>query len=100
MLAPEPYLAACLEVLHRASIHARLIGWSGENDGLTADRSAEIADLMDAVHNIPHLLQHWEGCDESLLRSFLKTFDTKWKDKNSAGLLVAYEQMLETKQRS
>jgi hypothetical protein len=94
MLAPEPYLSACLEVLYRASIHARLIGWAGETGGLTAEQSAQVADLMDAVHNIPHLLQHWEQCDENLLRSFLEAFDTKWKEKSNAGLLAAYEQTI------
>jgi hypothetical protein len=95
MLAPEPYLSACLEVLYRASIHARLIGWAGEKAGLTPEQSAEVADLMDAVHNIPHLIQRWEECDEKLLRSFLETFDTKWKGESNAGLLTAYEETLD-----
>jgi hypothetical protein len=94
MLAPEPYLSACLEVLYRATLNARVIGWSGEKDGLSAEQSSQIADLMDAVHNIPHLLQRWEHCDEGLLRSFLETFDTKWKSANAGLLLVVYEEAL------
>lgn len=94
MLAPEPYLSACLEVLYRAATHARVIGWSGEKDGLSSMQSAQIADLMDAIHNIPHLLQRWEQCDEGLLRSFLETFDTKWKGTSNARLLVAYDEVL------
>jgi hypothetical protein len=97
MLAPEPYLSACLEVLYQASIHARMIGWAGEQGGLTAEQSAEVADLMDAVHNIPHLLQNWETCDESMLRAFLEGFDTKWKSETSARLLGTYEAVLEAK---
>ena len=93
MLAPEPYLSACLEVLYRAALTARVIGWSGEKDGLSAQQSAQIVDLMDAIHNIPHLLQRWEQCDEGLLRSFLGTFDTKW-DGTNVGLLAVYEEAL------
>ena len=48
---------------------------------------------MDTVHNIPHLLQRWELCDEGLLRSCLETFDTKWKGANVVQLLV-YEEAL------
>ena len=70
-MRPSPYLSACLEVLYRAALTARVIGWSGEKDGLNAQQSAQIADLMDAIHNIQHLLQRWEQCDEGLLRSFL-----------------------------
>jgi hypothetical protein len=99
MIAPEPYLSACLEVLYRAAIHARVIGWSGEKEGLSADQSAQVADLMDAIHNIPHLLQRWEQCDEGLLRLFLETFDAKWKGTSDARLLVVYEEAL-VKQRS
>ena len=94
MLAPEPYLSACLEVVYRAALNARVIGWSGEKDGLNAQQSAQLADLMDAIHNIPHLLQRWEQCDESLLRSFLETFDTKWKGSGAGLLLVVYEEAL------
>ena len=86
-LAPEPYLTACLSVLTSACINARLRGWSGEGSGLTARQSEEIADLMDAVHNIPYLIQRWEDCDEVRLRNFLEAFDEKWQ----GGLLAAYE---------
>jgi hypothetical protein len=35
----------------------------------------ELAELMDAVHNIPHLIGDWERCDESLLRGMLQDYD-------------------------
>jgi hypothetical protein len=98
MLAPEPYLSACLEVLHRAAVHARLLGWQGETGGLTAEQSAELAELMDAIHNIPHLIQSWEHCDEKLLRACLDSFDTR-RD-TIAGLLATYEHVLASKNRS
>jgi len=92
MLAPEPYLSACLEVLYRASVHARMLGWQGETGGLDAEQSAELANLMDAIHNIPHLIQRWEYCDERLLRACLDCFDTR--HDTIAGLLATYEQVL------
>lgn len=94
-LAPEPYLTACLEVLKHAAIHARLIAYGGHSGGLAAEKSDCLADLMDAVHNLPHLLQHWEKCDERLLRLFLEEFDEKWKGHTSAGLLATYLRLVE-----
>lgn len=94
MLAPEPYLSACLEVLYMATIHARSIGYGGQTAGLTAAQGDCLADLMDAVHNIPHLLQRWEECDERLLRSFLEVFDGKWRDHCGADLLGTYARIV------
>ena len=80
MLAPEPYLSACLEVLYRAAIYTR-----------NHAEPEAVVDVMDAVHNIPHLIQSWESCDESLLRGMLKDCDRKWP----TGLLAVYELILE-----
>ncbi|HSQ00298.1 MAG TPA: hypothetical protein VL049_24020 [Candidatus Dormibacteraeota bacterium] len=88
-LAPEPNLKGCLAVLHHAAIQGRMLGLAGERDGLSRDRSKQLADLMDAVHNIPDLVQRWDACDEGLLRSMLKTYDDKWRP--SASLLEAYD---------
>ncbi|MGE0551606.1 MAG: hypothetical protein AB7O24_18005 [Kofleriaceae bacterium] len=92
MLAPEPYLSACLEVLYLAAVSGRHLGWEGEHTGLTTDQSAMLHDLMHAVHNIPRLLRRWEQCDETLLRRMLEDFDTKW----TGGLLGRYPEVLET----
>lgn len=94
MLAPEPYLSACLEVIYRATINARMIEWAGKKGGLHPAQTAQIADLMDAIRNLPHLLQRWDSSDEMLLRSFLEAYDHKWKGTNSAGLLIVYEDAL------
>ena len=89
-LAPERHLKACLAVLYHAAIQGRLLGW--ERDGLSRERSAQLADLMDAVHNIPDLLQQWEECDEALLRSMLGDYDQKWG--SSARLLEVYDRIV------
>jgi hypothetical protein len=94
-LAPQPYLSACLEVLQHATIHARLLGYAGHEAGLTAAQSDCLADLMDAVENIPDLLQRWEDCDEPMLRSFLEAFDEKWARDTTIRLLPAYLRWLE-----
>jgi len=89
-LAPEPHLSACLEVLRRATIDARLIAYEGHDVGLNAKQSDCLADLMDAVHNIPDLVRRWEDCDERLLRSSLEAFDEKWRDETTVSLLETY----------
>jgi hypothetical protein len=77
-LAPGPNMKACLRVLYQAAVQGRMLGWEGERGGLSPQRSQQLADLMDAVHEIPDLVQRWEECDEGLLRSMLKAYDEKW----------------------
>jgi hypothetical protein len=85
--ADETAMKAGLAVLHRAIMTARMLGFEGSAGGLSARRSTQLADLMDAVHNIPDLLARWEICDESLLVSMLKDYDEKWH----ASLVHEYE---------
>jgi hypothetical protein len=90
-VAPEPQLLACLTVLQRACIDARLLGYAGERDGLSAAQSQELADLMDAVHNIPDLVRRWESCDEELLREMLRAFDERWRSRGGVRLLAVWD---------
>jgi hypothetical protein len=87
MFAPDAKLAACLHVLHRAAIDARLLGWKGEQEGLTREESKRLGDLMDAVHNIPVLAADWERCNEQLLRDMLGDYDAR----HGGGLLAEYD---------
>ncbi len=87
-LAPEPYLSACLEVMYKAIIAARVLSWQG------AATPEQIADLMDAVHNIPFLIQNWETCDIELLRHFLRFYDDKWA-KAPYWLLATFDEAIE-----
>jgi hypothetical protein len=77
-LANESSMKAALTVLERATLTARMLGFEGSSHGLSAEKSEQLADLMDAVHNIPHLLTLWEVCDEPRLVSILKDYDEKW----------------------
>jgi hypothetical protein len=90
-LAPSPKLEACLEVLYRASVEARLLGYEGHGSGLPPENCDRLAALMDAVHNIPHLILQWERCDEALLRGMLRDYDARW----GAGLLDTYERRID-----
>jgi len=67
----------------------RLLGHAGEVLGLSATQASEIAALADAVHNLPRLAQHWDRCDEALLRGMLEDFDKLFPEGIS--LLDAYD---------
>lgn len=88
-LAPPPKLAGCLAVLECATIRLRLLGYAGEQDGMAPADAAEVAAPADAVHNLPYLIQHWESCDEELLREMLDDCDKRFPRGSS--LLAAYE---------
>jgi hypothetical protein len=87
-LAPEPYLSACLAAIREAVLGARFYSWR---------RSAppeQIADLMDAIHNIPSHLKNWENCDIEWLRGSLRAYDEKWAEGQS-WLLAAFDKAIE-----
>jgi hypothetical protein len=90
-IAPEHYLRACLQVLRWVTLEARLIGNSGAKNGLSADEANQLADLMDAVENIPDLLTRWEDCDEAWLRRDLEAYDDRWAARSAFRLLEVYE---------
>jgi hypothetical protein len=89
---PESNLRACLAVLSRACLHGRLLGYQGDEAGLPIDRSRLLADLMDAVHNVPDLITRWPDCNQELLRGMLADFDAKWSSSGIA-LLPLYDQI-------
>ena len=92
MIAPHPFLTACLEVLYEAAISARMAAWTGMRDETTDPKPNldYIASVMDAVHNLPKLLKRWESCDEAMVRDYLKQHDDRWGDR----LLQKYEAVL------
>ncbi len=92
MFAPAPQLAACLEVLYRAALEARLLGAAGQRAGLSIEQSKQLTRLMNAVHNIPGLAARWEQCDEQLLRSTLGEYDARF----GGHLLKTYDRVVAT----
>ena len=84
-MPPQNKTKACLEVMRYAILQARQWGWQGD---VPAER---LADLMDAIHNIPALLVNWESCNEETLKKFLADYDRKWCDSDDIRLLPIYE---------
>ncbi|SIO01352.1 hypothetical protein SAMN05444166_2038 [Singulisphaera sp. GP187] len=91
VLAPEPYLSACLETIREAVLGTRQHCW-----GRSASPE-QIADLMDAIHNIPVLLNNWERCDVEWLRAYLKAYDEKWGEGQS-WLCAVFDKVIEAGQ--
>jgi hypothetical protein len=87
-LAPDRELRACMRVIYHAALDARMAGWNGDVD------ARRLADLMDAIHNIPSLVQNWESCDENLLKSKLLDYERKWRSEGPC-LRAIYEQAIE-----
>lgn len=87
-MPPEPELRACLRVIYIASLDARAAGWQNEVD------PERLADLMNAIHNIPSLILNWESCDQELLKSKLLNYERKWGD-DGPYLRTIYEQELQ-----
>ncbi len=76
-VAPLPQLTAGLHVMYRAILRARLAnGWRGGFvDDLPSQARAEVAELLDAIHNIPSFLLEWDPFKEMVLRGNLARFD-------------------------
>lgn len=95
-LAPEPFGSACLEVIYVATLEARMLAWGNLRllPRLSKRRQEQIADLMDVIHNLPHLLNDWERCDQQRLRRSLLAYDEKWAVAGGVQLAKVYEQTL------
>ena len=73
-LPPEPILDAALLALHRALIYTRNITLHPD-----ASTPKQVNDLMEAFHEIPDFLVHWDKHDLDELRLHLRCFDhTRW----------------------
>jgi hypothetical protein len=92
-LAPDNKLKACFEVMYQATLMARCLGWDGEREGLSVHKSKELATLMEAIHNIPYLVQNWEKCDEGRLRATLQAFDEKYRADQQWGMAAIYDRV-------
>ena len=93
-IAPEPFRSACLEVIYQAALEARALAWGNLRLGkrLSRRRQEQVAALMDAIHNIPHLLNDWERCDQQWLRQSLLAYDEKWAATDGVRLSMVYDQ--------
>lgn len=86
-LPPDSEFRACMRVIYMAILDARVAGWQSD---VNPER---LADLMDTIHNIPNLVQHWESCDVDSSKERLLNFERKWKE-DGPYLRAIYEQSL------
>ena len=93
IIAPEPQLTALLEVVYRASLRARDLGYGGKTlpDERRGPALLEVSDLMDATHNIPLYLTCYDYWDEQLFRSACLAYDQKWSETSGLRLSAVYE---------
>jgi hypothetical protein len=97
-IAPEPYLSAYLEVMCETITFARSLAYENSTSVLNRfkrSRSAQLADLMDAIHIIPELLNEWERCNEPSLReTYLAAYDKKWaRGKNTFSMMAVFNKV-------
>jgi len=85
---PEREFHACMCVLTAAILYARAWAWQNK---IPAE---QLADLMDAVHNIPAFLENWESCDQDLFMADLNHFQQNWASSGGLALHSIYEQAL------
>lgn len=90
MPASQAQLNACLEVMRDAILQTRAWAWSGNVP------VEQLADLMDAVHDIPTYMQHWDQFGADTIRDALNGYDRKWPKSvdDSTGLVDLFEKIL------
>lgn len=96
-LAPPEHLEACVRVLYIATLRARSLGWEGEAHGITASACKELVTLMDAIHNIPHIVLDWKAHGHEV-REMLERYDSRYKANliacEGAGLGGIYDRVV------
>ena len=85
-------LNGLLGVVYRVIIEARILGWEGENGniGIKPKECKYLADMMDAIHNIPLAINEEQHYDNDFLLLLLKGFDEKWANKENLSLMTTY----------
>lgn len=75
--------------MRTAILQARVWGWSGRVP------AEQLADLMDAVHDLPTVIQHWDDLEHTIKNS-LESYDQKWAKSvdGEHGLFGLYERIL------
>ena len=85
---------ALLKTLRGVILEIRILGYEGQNNGLSKEVSERIADLADAVHNIPEALLS-EGFDLNFhTEIMLGGFDEKYKNTQCSKPLQIYKNSL------
>lgn len=82
---------ALLEVMYRVILEIRVVGYKGEREGLSREEAAIVADLADAIHNIPAAI-----CGEALdLSCMLKGFSERHPSYKGVNPYRVYQNSVE-----
>ena len=87
-LPPETELFACLEVMKHAILQARVWGWNGEVP------AEQLADLMNAVHNMPGAILNWDAKQVEDIKRKLEDYERKWARTDGPCLRTHYEELV------
>ena len=87
-VAPEPYMSALTAVLTEAILCCRNHNW---RPGFPHDH---VADLMDAVHNIPAAIKDWQPWQADFLRKSLRTYEIKWSPNGGPTLSQSFDKIV------
>lgn len=92
---------ALTELMYRVILHARVNAWGCSRilARLSGKREAQIADMMDVIHNIPVFLNNPDNWDDDHFKTyFLDSYDNKWSDGSGTSLRKFYETLLDGKE--
>lgn len=82
---------ALLKTLRLGVLNLRILGYAGQrNSGLTAEQSELVADLADAIHNIPEALTTESFDSEFHVQMMLGGFQKKYESNADAPKLLNY----------
>lgn len=68
---------ALIETMRMVILQIRIMGWDGENTGMSQETSKIIADLADSIHNIPEIIEKEEFDLNFHTKIMLGGFDVK-----------------------
>ena len=86
---------ALTKTLRRVLLEIRELGYEGMKNGLNREKSELIADLADAVHNIPEALMSEKFDLNFHTEIMLGSFDEKYKEAQCSKPLEIYKNSLD-----
>ncbi len=86
---------ALLKTLQRGLLKIRTIGYEGQHSGLSVDQSELIADIADALHNVPYALTDANFDLDFHTKIMLGGFDEKHGTSTNFRLLEIYNHILQ-----
>ena len=85
---------ALLKAMYMAILQIRMLGYEGQNDGLSKEQSMVVADLADAIHNIPEAIASGEYDLNFQVEIMLKGFAEKYPNYEGLNPYNVYKNTL------